>query len=113
MRDVAQVRVVSSIDAPLVDETLRSLEVDEDGLDATDRKILSLLIDTFGGGPVGLSTIAAVLADEEETIEDVHEPFLLQCGYLQRTPKGRMATKRAYEKMGMAMPEGMQTAIFS
>lgn len=112
VRDFAHVRGEERITLAAVEETLHALEIDDDGLDATDRQILSTIVDMFGGGPVGLSTIAAVLADEEETIEDVYEPYLLQQGYLQRTPKGRMATKRAYEKLGKAVPEGMQSAMF-
>jgi Holliday junction DNA helicase RuvB len=112
VRDFAQVHGNQRIDLVAVDNTLHALEIDEDGLDATDRHILSTIVETFNGGPVGLSTIAAVLADEEETIEDVYEPYLLQQGYLQRTPKGRMATKRAYEKLGVPIPEGAQAAMF-
>jgi Holliday junction DNA helicase RuvB len=112
VRDYAQVGEKRSIDLASVEQTLAALDIDEEGLDATDRKILSTIVDAFGGGPVGLSTIAAVLADEEETIEDVYEPFLMQQGYLQRTPKGRMATKKAYEKLGRAVPEGTQATMF-
>ena len=112
VRDFAAVRGQEYIGLESVEETLASLEIDADGLDATDRRILETIIDMFGGGPVGLSTIAAVLADEEETIEDVYEPFLLQQGYLQRTPKGRTATRRGYEKLGRAIPEGSQAAMF-
>ncbi|MDD4318836.1 MAG: Holliday junction branch migration DNA helicase RuvB [Candidatus Peribacteraceae bacterium] len=112
VRDFSQVRGSTTIDEAAVDDMLHALDIDADGLDGVDRAILQTIIDTFGGGPVGLSTIAAVLADEEETIEDVYEPYLLQQGYLQRTPKGRMATKRAYEKMGREMPAGAQATLF-
>lgn len=112
VRDVAQVYGKDAIDVATVEGTLASLDVDAEGLDATDRRILETIVDTFGGGPVGLSTIAAVLADEEETIEDVYEPFLLQQGYLQRTPKGRVATRKAFEKLGREMPAGAQAAMF-
>jgi Holliday junction DNA helicase RuvB len=112
VRDYAQVQGEGKIDKASVERTLQALEIDEEGLDATDRAILTAIVDSFGGGPVGLSTIAAVLADEEETIEDVYEPYLLQQGYLQRTPKGRMATKKAYEKLGRVVPEGAQGALF-
>ncbi len=111
VRDFAQVRGADRIDLPCVRAALSSLDIDEDGLDATDRKLLSIIVDAFGGGPVGLSTLAAVLAEEQETIEDVYEPFLLQQGYLQRTPKGRMAARRAYEKLGRQMPGGVQEAM--
>lgn len=107
VRDFAQMREEARINIACVKRTLSSLDVDDEGLDATDRLLLAAIVDTFGGGPVGLSTLAAVLAEEEETIEDVYEPFLLQQGYLQRTPKGRMATKKAYEKIGRALPDGM------
>jgi Holliday junction DNA helicase RuvB len=109
VRDFAQMRNEERISVACVQETLKSLDIDADGLDATDRQLLSSIIDTFGGGPVGLSTIAAVLAEEQETIEDMYEPFLLQQGYLQRTPKGRMATKKGYEKLGKVMPQSEQS----
>ncbi|MDB4978406.1 MAG: holliday junction helicase RuvB [Candidatus Peribacteria bacterium] len=112
VRDYAQVQGRERIDIAAVEHTLDALEIDEDGFDATDRLILSAIVDMFNGGPVGLSTIAAVLADEEETIEDVYEPYLLQQGYMQRTPKGRVATKKAYEKLGRVLPEGMQATMF-
>lgn len=105
IRDFAHVSSISSIDLPCVEQTLESLDIDSEGLDATDRKLLSTLIDGFSGGPVGLSTLAAILAEEEETIENVYEPFLMQQGYLQRTPKGRMATKKTYEKLGRQPPQ--------
>lgn len=106
VRDFAQMRNEDRIAIQCVEDTLKSLDIDADGLDTTDRALLSTIIDSFGGGPVGLSTLAAILAEEEETIEDMYEPFLMQQGYLQRTPKGRMATKRGYEKIGRVMTEG-------
>jgi len=109
VRDFAQVRGDSTITAATVTQTLSSLDVDSEGLDATDRQLLSVIIDTFAGGPVGLSTLAAILAEEEETIEGMVEPFLMQQGFIQRTPKGRMVTKKAYEKLGRSLPEGMQS----
>lgn len=112
VRDYAQVQAHSPVDAPCVDRTLMSLGIDHDGLDATDRLILTTVIDSFSGGPVGLSTIAAILAEDEGTVEDVYEPFLLQQGYIERTPKGRMATKRAFEKLGRQVPEKRQAAMF-
>lgn len=111
VRDFAQVRRDGSVNLACVEETLASLDIDERGLDATDRKLLHAIVDTFGGGPVGLSTLAAVLAEEEETLEDVYEPYLMQQGFLQRTPKGRMATRRGYELMGKVMPEEMQRGM--
>jgi Holliday junction DNA helicase RuvB len=112
VRDFAHVQGLEQIDRPLVERTLQAFDIDDEGLDATDRMIIKMIVDDFGGGPVGLSTIAAVLAEEEETIEDVYEPFLMQQGYMQRTPRGRMATKKAYEKMGREVPESAQQALF-
>lgn len=106
VRDFAEIRHEGVIGKACVTDTLASLEIDGDGLDKTDRALLSTIVDTFGGGPVGLSTLSAVLAEEEETIEDVYEPFLMQQGFIQRTPKGRVAAKKAYEKLGRAMPQG-------
>ena len=111
VRDFAQVQKKSLIDLVSVDATLSSLEIDHEGLDATDRKILLALIDNFSGGPVGLGTIAAMLAEEQDTVEDVYEPFLLQQGYLDRTPKGRMVTRRAYEKFGRSLPQDAQASL--
>ncbi len=106
VRDFAQVNNEQSVSMPRVKATLTSLGIDERGLDTTDRLILLSIIEKFAGGPVGLSALAATLSDEQETLEDVYEPYLLQCGYLQRTPKGRVATKMAYELLGMQMPGG-------
>ncbi len=104
VRDFAQVHEEPVITADRVERTLKALGIDDKGLDDTDRLILSTIIDKYAGGPVGLSTLAASTAEEEETLEDVYEPYLLQCGYLQRTAKGRMVTQRAYELIGaMAM----------
>lgn len=106
VRDFAQVNDEQVVCVPRVKATLTSLGIDERGLESTDRLILLSIIEKFGGGPVGLSALAATLSDEQETLEDVYEPYLLQCGYLQRTPKGRVATKMAYELLGMQMPGG-------
>ncbi len=111
VRDFAQVNDETSIAIGRVEHTLKALGIDEKGLDNNDRVILTALIERFGGGPVGLSTLAAATAEEEETLEDVYEPYLMQCGYLQRTPKGRMATKHAYDLLGIAMPE-TNSALF-
>ncbi len=104
VRDFAEIRHEGVIGTACVQETLSSLEIDPDGLDRTDRALLHTIVDTFGGGPVGLSTLSAVLAEEEETIEDVYEPYLMQNGFIQRTPKGRVAAKKAYEKLGRMQP---------
>lgn len=111
VRDYAHVQKSTTVDLPSVTATLNLLGIDEDGLDATDRKILETLMDAFGGGPVGLSTIAAILVEEQDTIEDVYEPFLLQQGYLDRTPKGRMVTRRAYAKFGRELPSSAQAMM--
>jgi holliday junction DNA helicase RuvB len=80
------------------------LEVDDQGLDRLDREILHAICDKFGGGPVGLSTLAVAVGEEQDTIEDVYEPYLLQCGLIERTPRGRAATRRAYQHLGMTPP---------
>ena len=111
VRDFAQVHEEATITPDRLETTLSALGIDQAGLDQTDRMILSSIIEKFSGGPVGLSTLAAVTAEEEEALEDVYEPYLMQQGYLQRTPKGRMATKLAYELLGMKIPEGAQQAL--
>jgi Holliday junction DNA helicase RuvB len=87
------------------DRALALLEVDALGLDEIDRRILLSVIEKFDGGPVGIDTLAAATSEETDTIMDVYEPYLIQLGFLQRTPRGRMATRRAYEHLGIAMPE--------
>ncbi|MBI2117524.1 Holliday junction branch migration DNA helicase RuvB [Candidatus Peregrinibacteria bacterium] len=111
VRDFAEVRGVSPVDLSTVEETLRSLEIDREGLDATDHRVLRTIVESFAGGPVGLSTLAAILAEEEETLEEVYEPYLLQQGYLQRTPKGRIATPKAYQKVGIPLPASVQSVL--
>ena len=86
-------------------EALNMLEVDELGLDRTDRAMLETMIRKFGGGPVGLDTLAAITGEDAATIEDVYEPYLLQLGFVMRTPRGRMATPAAYEHLGFAAPQ--------
>jgi Holliday junction DNA helicase RuvB len=83
---------------------MKLLEVDERGFDDVDRRLLLTIIDKFGGGPVGLTSIAAATSEEPDAIEDIHEPFLIQHGFLERTPRGRVATARAYEYFGRQMP---------
>ena len=100
VRDFAQVRAQGIITAPVADDALRLLEVDHQGFDKMDRAILLTIIDKFSGGPVGVETLAAAIGEERDTIEDVYEPFLIQEGYLSRTPRGRMATPRALEHFG-------------
>lgn len=104
VRDFAQVSGHDTINIVDANEALKLLEIDEFGLDKHDRKILSVIIETFKGGPVGLNTIAASTGEEEDTIADVHEPFLIRSGFLTRTPKGRQVTEQAYEHLGYKIP---------
>jgi holliday junction DNA helicase RuvB len=100
VRDFAEVRHQGSVDAPIAKEALLMLEVDEFGLDEIDRKLLSTIIERFGGGPVGLNAIASSIAEDKGTIEDLYEPYLIQIGFLQRTPRGRVASREAYAHLG-------------
>lgn len=100
-RDYAQVRANSVITGKVAEEALEMLQIDHDGLDEMDIRILETIIASFGGGPVGLKNIAVSIGEEEDSIEDVYEPFLIQKGYLVRTPKGRVATPKAWDKVGM------------
>ena len=104
VRDFAQVRGDGTIDLALAGEALELLQVDKLGLDHIDHKLLKGIIERFRGGPVGLDTIAASIGEESETIEDVYEPYLLQIGFLQRTPRGRVVTPLVYQHFGMDMP---------
>ncbi len=104
VRDVAEVRNAGTIDAPLSITALDMLGLDSLGLDQGDRKILKVIVDLFGGGPVGLSTIAAAMNEEQQTIEDIYEPYLIQQGLLERTPRGRKATINAYQYLGRPCP---------
>ncbi len=103
-RDVAQVKGIGKIDAKIVDKTLSMLGIDAAGLDEMDRTILKTIIDKFDGGPVGLSTLGASIGEEMETLEEVYEPFLIQSGFLKRTPRGRQATAGAYRHLGLIPP---------
>ena len=104
VRDYAQVRAKGDITAPVTKAALAMLEVDEHGFDEIDRRLLRTIIDKFGGGPVGVKTIAAALSEEKDAIEDIYEPFLIQIGFIDRTPRGRVATARAYEYFGLQAP---------
>jgi Holliday junction DNA helicase RuvB len=104
VRDYAQVRADGTITADVARASLSLLEVDEHGLDEVDRKLLRTIIDKFGGGPVGVNSIAAAVHEEKDAIEDIYEPFLIQAGFLDRTPRGRVATARAYEYFGLTPP---------
>ena len=106
VRDFAQVRAQGAITAEVARDGLALLEVDEHGFDEVDRKLLLTIIDKFAGGPVGVNTIAAAISEEPDAIEDMYEPYLLQIGFLDRTPRGRTATRRAYEHFGRVTPAG-------
>lgn len=108
VRDFAQVKYDGKITGEVARFALDLLEVDKMGLDYIDRKMLMAMIDKFGGKPVGLDTLAASINEESETIEDVYEPYLLQLGYIQRTPRGRVVTKRGYDHFGLTYPEGRE-----
>ena len=104
VRDVAQIEGEGIITDELADKALRMLEVDKAGLDHTDRRMLSTMIRKFGGGPVGLDTLAAAISEATDTIEDVYEPFLIQLGFINRTPRGRVVTRAGYEHLGIPYP---------
>ena len=106
VRDYAQVRAEGAITALVAREALSLLDVDGNGFDEVDRKLLLTIIEKFGGGPVGLSALAAAISEEPDAIEDIYEPYLLQLGFLDRTPRGRTATRRAFEHFGRLPPEG-------
>jgi len=111
VRDFAEVKRKGVIDREVADEALKLLEVDHLGLDRMDRRILSGLVEKFSGGPVGLETLAMVVGEEPDTLEDVYEPFLVQIGFLQRTPSGRKATALAYTHLGLPLPTGNQGSL--
>jgi Holliday junction DNA helicase RuvB len=105
VRDYAQVRADGTITMDVAAKALAMLEVDEHGFDEVDRRLLRAIIDKFGGGPVGVASLAAALSEERDALEDIHEPFLIQAGFLERTPRGRVATTRAYEYFGLTAPQ--------
>ena len=104
-RDYAQVKADNVITRDLADQALNLLDIDDDGLEEMDKRILTCIINKFGGGPVGLSSMSVSVGEESDTIEEVYEPYLIQEGYLQRTPQGRIATALAYRKFGLVPPE--------
>jgi Holliday junction DNA helicase RuvB len=108
VRDFAEVRHAGAIDAQIAAAALDLLEVDEEGLDRLDREILRAICEKFDGGPVGLSTLAIVVSEEEDTLEDVYEPYLLQKGFIKRTPRGRVATPKAFVHLGLEAAVGPQ-----
>jgi Holliday junction DNA helicase RuvB len=110
VRDFAEVRHSGSIDLEIAREALRMLEVDEYGLDEIDRKLLTTIIERFGGGPVGVNALASSIAEDRGTIEDLYEPYLIQIGFMQRTARGRVATKPAYEHLGYSSTHAWQAS---
>lgn len=111
VRDYAQVRADNKITKPIADKALSMLDIDEHGLDEMDKRILETILHKFAGGPVGVNSLAVSVGEEPDTIEEVYEPFLIQEGYLKRTPQGRVATERCYEKFGLK-PGGKQKELF-
>jgi Holliday junction DNA helicase RuvB len=107
IRDFAQVKGDGRINLDITKSSLLSLDIDEKGLDDIDRKLLLTIIEKFNGGPVGIETLAASLREDKETIEDVYEPYLLQEGFIERTPRGRQATRRAYQHLDINLPKGL------
>jgi Holliday junction DNA helicase RuvB len=105
VRDYAQVRADGQVTVDVAQKALKMLEVDEHGFDEVDRRLLRAIVDKFGGGPVGVASLAAALSEERDALEDIHEPFLIQAGFLERTPRGRVATARAYEYFGLTAPQ--------
>jgi Holliday junction DNA helicase RuvB len=111
VRDFAQVRADGRVTAAVCGSALKLLEVDSHGFDEVDRRLLLTIIEKFGGGPVGVNTIAAAINEEKDAIEDIYEPFLIQAGFIDRTPRGRVATARAYEYFGLTAP-GRNTSLW-
>ncbi len=112
VRDFAQVKSDGTITGPIAREALSRLNVDEFGLDDMDARILKTIIEKFGGGPVGLNTVAVAVGEDSDTVEEVYEPYLIQQGFLERTPRGRVATPLAYQRFGFPPPPGAQSSIF-
>jgi Holliday junction DNA helicase RuvB len=106
VRDFAQVKADGLISKTVADEALCALEIDRLGLDPIDRRMLGAIIENYGGGPVGLETLAATIGEESVTLEDVYEPYLMQLGFLTRTPRGRCVTQKAYQHLHLPIPGG-------
>lgn len=111
-RDVAQVEGIGEITAPILERTLSILEVDGVGMDASDRRLLTTIIEKFNGGPVGIETLAASLSEDIGTVEEVLEPYLMQIGFLKRTPRGRLVTTEGFKHLGKTIPKHLQEALF-
>src|SRR6266705_3759211 len=112
VRDYAQVRGDGRISAPIADQALAMLEIDENDLDEMDKRILEAVIVKFGGGPVGVSSLAVAVGEEPDTLEEVYEPYMIMEGYLKRTPQGRMATELSYKKLNLKAAAGAQPGLF-
>jgi Holliday junction DNA helicase RuvB len=112
VRDYVQVKAEGKINAQLADRALAMLEIDRDGFDQWDKRIIEALIHKFNGGPVGLNSLAVAVGEEAGTIEEVNEPYLIMEGYIKRTPQGRVATANAYHKLGLKPPTGAQADLF-
>jgi Holliday junction DNA helicase RuvB len=112
VRDFAQVKADGVITKNVADAALHMLEVDDRGFDRMDRQILSTIIDKFDGGPIGLETLSTAVCEEKDTIEDVYEPYLIQCGYIRRTPRGRVATRLAYQYLNQKPKKSSQESLF-
>ena len=112
VRDYAQVRADGRVSIDVADRALAILEIDENGLDKMDKRILEAVIGKFGGGPVGVSSLAVAIGEEPDTLEEVYEPYLIMEGYLKRTPQGRVATELSYKKLGLKITEGKQSNLF-
>jgi len=112
VRDYADVKADGQATGAVADAALVMLDVDRAGLDVMDRRLLSAVVEKFMGGPVGLDNLSAAIGEERDTIEDVLEPFLIQQGYLQRTPRGRIATPLAYRHLGLAAPAEPNAELF-
>ncbi|MEI6227905.1 MAG: Holliday junction DNA helicase RuvB C-terminal domain-containing protein, partial [Methylophilaceae bacterium] len=112
VRDYAQVKGDGTVSAAIADAALKMLDVDKLGFDVMDRKLLLAVLEKFGGGPVGLDNLAAAIGEERDTIEDVLEPYLIQQGYLMRTPRGRIATSLAYQHFDLPMPKHLNGEVW-
>ena len=111
VRDFAQVKAQGKINRDIADAALTMLEIDRDGFDQWDKRIIETLIHKFNGGPVGLNSLAVAIGEEAGTLEEVNEPYLIMEGYIKRTPQGRVATANAYKKLGLKPPSGMQQEL--
>jgi Holliday junction DNA helicase RuvB len=112
VRDFAQVRAQNIVTREVADNALTMLDIDHDGLDEMDQRILDAIINKFDGGPVGLNSIGVAVHEDASTIEDMHEPYLVMKGYLKRTPRGRVAMPGAYKKLGLPVPANAQQELF-